>query len=147
MRGKTHAVVAGLWGAVIAAKFGYSPAYVLTAIAGGLFPDTDCRNSIMGRWVPMWLFFKPHRRNLTHSFMGMFIFSMIISIWWPINGFFFGVGYFTHLLLDMLNKSGVPLFYPARAMVSVARFKVGGIMELFVIVGFYIIIMGVMTFI
>ena len=144
MTGRTHAIVSGICGAAVAAKLDVSPICVLSCIVGGLFPDTDCRRSILGRCLPLWFIFKPHRRNITHSFMGLLVFSILLS-WIPLHAIFFAIGYATHLGLDMLNRSGIPLWWPNKHCVTIASVKVGGIGESFIAFLICIIIISVLS--
>lgn len=146
MTGRSHILVSGIYGAALAARFDMSPVYVLASIIGGLFPDTDCRHSLLGRWFPLWLLIKPHRRNITHSFVGLFLFS-ICFLWIPTGALFFAVGYLTHLMLDVFNKQGIPLWWPNKHLVTVANIKVGGFGEGFIVFLFYIIIISVLSWV
>lgn len=62
---------------------------VLVAI-GSLLPDADCRNSYVGRFLPMWLFTK--HRGFLHT-IDVALILMVIS-------FPLGLGYLSHLALD-----------------------------------------------
>lgn len=61
--------------------------------------------------------FSSHREGITHSLLGMIIFTVIISCFAqkykiPNVPYYFLIGYGMHLLGDMLTKRGVPIFYP-----------------------------------
>lgn len=96
------------------------------SIFGSLLPDIDHPTSKMGRRVPIvsrtvnTIF---GHRGFTHSLLaflllgyGLFLLSGFIPA--SVSGYYlplaFGVivGYGSHLLLDMLTVSGIPLFYP-----------------------------------
>lgn len=66
---------------------------VALSALGSLLPDTDHRRSILGRWIPMWLFFK--HRGFMHSIPALIIAYLIHPA--------LGLGYATHLLLDRLK--------------------------------------------
>ena len=56
-------------------------------------------------------FFSDHR-TFTHSLLALFLYTLFFALiyfplWLPI-----AVGYFSHLMLDILNKKKVPIFYP-----------------------------------
>ena len=144
MTGKAHIAVAALTGGVLASKLELHPFYILICTAGGLFADTDIKQSYLGRFIPLWLFFRPHRRNFTHSIAGGVVFSLLFIV--PSFIFMFFVGYMTHLLLDLFNKDGIPLLWPSKKMYSLARFKTGGWGELFIVFVYYIMMMTIMSY-
>lgn len=58
-----------------------------------------------------------HRMGLTHSILGMIIFSVVLSFFARIYEliyveFYFFLGFLFHLICDMCTKRGVPLLYP-----------------------------------
>lgn len=58
-----------------------------------------------------------HRNGLTHSLVGMIVFTLIagyIGKVYHVNNvvYYFMIGYGMHLICDMCTKMGVPLFYP-----------------------------------
>lgn len=58
-----------------------------------------------------------HRNGLTHSAIGLVIFTIIASYIGksyaiPASAYYFVIGYGMHLFCDMNTKMGVPLFYP-----------------------------------
>lgn len=138
-------LIATFLGAMVVFKFDLHPSAILCSIIGGLFPDTDTRKSLLGRWIPMWLFFKPHRRNLLHSFLGAVIFSIPWLYISHIYSILFFLGYMSHLLLDMFNRTGIPFAYPNKYMVSVASVKIGGFGELLLAIAFYIMIVAILN--
>ena len=101
---------------------GYSS---LAASLGGLLPDIDHPESVVGRRVrlisvPLSAIFG--HRGFTHSLLAVALIGLLVTqvplygqSWWvPIC-----VGYLSHILGDALSASGVPLLYP----VSKRRFK------------------------
>lgn len=132
-------------GAMVAFKFHLHPIAIVCCTIGGLFPDTDTRNSLLGRWIPMWLFFRPHRRNLLHSFLGAILFSIPWLYISHIYSILFFLGYMSHLILDMFNRTGIPFAYPNKHMVSVASVKIGGFGELLLAIAFYIMIVAILN--
>ncbi|MCM8781903.1 MAG: metal-dependent hydrolase [Candidatus Omnitrophica bacterium] len=89
------------------------------ACLGSLFPDIDTTASFIGRiFSPLALFLERRfgHRTITHSLLGTIIFAIIfIPLVFLRNKLFFVcliLGYLSHILIDCLNKSGVPLFYP-----------------------------------
>lgn len=143
--GRTHVVVATLMGALVAYRYGLDPLTIVVCSIGGLFADTDMKRSMLGRFIPMWLFFHPHRRNLLHSLLG----AVACSIPWfyvsPEYALMFWLGYVSHLVLDMFNVTGIPLWYPNKRMVSLGRVKSGGFGELLLAIGFYMIVVVLLS--
>lgn len=61
--------------------------------------------------------FSSHRNGLTHSIVGLIVFTMITGYLGktynlPNLIYYFMTGYGMHLVCDMLTKMGIPLFYP-----------------------------------
>jgi len=98
-------------------------------IVGALLPDIDIENSkISSNLKPIakiinWLGFK--HRGLTHSLLGGIILNLPFYALYRYDLIpkiiFTGlvIGYLSHLLADMLNPTGVPLFYPFRKKFSI----------------------------
>ncbi|MCK8828241.1 metal-dependent hydrolase [Natroniella acetigena] len=96
--------------------------FYIATIIGALIPDIDHANSKAGK--KLWFISKPLKlfgikhRGLTHSILGLILFALltqelvklklISNIIW--SGLI--IGYFSHLITDMLNVQGIPLFYP-----------------------------------
>ena len=58
---------------------------------------------------------KTHHRSFTHSILGLFIYSFILSYGFKetvVVPFF--MAYLSHILIDLLNKKGLTLFYPIK---------------------------------
>lgn len=123
---------------------GYGLVAVIPMIAGGYFggllPDIDHPGSKIGRalypiaWVVNKIF---GHRGATHSLLALFLTSVLFIL--PalmLEGFSafmytqfaigVGVGFLSHLILDMSTKSGVPLLYPfTRKSFRIARLTTG----------------------
>ncbi|WP_138203478.1 metal-dependent hydrolase [Haloimpatiens lingqiaonensis] len=61
--------------------------------------------------------FSSHREGITHSIVGMVLFTLIASYLGKMYGihqitYYFLIGYGMHLICDMFTKRGVPIFYP-----------------------------------
>ncbi|GAB6098169.1 hypothetical protein JCM16358_00480 [Halanaerocella petrolearia] len=96
--------------------------FYIAAIIGALIPDIDHANSKAGK--KLWFISKPLKlfgikhRGVTHSLLGMILFGLLtkqlIDLNWIDLIVWLGliIGYFSHLIADMFNKQGVPLFYP-----------------------------------
>lgn len=144
MTGKSHLIASGIMGAAVSAKLGLHPLHILICMLGGLFPDTDKRGTYLGRFIPLWFFVGPHRRNITHSLLGAIAFSLLWIL--PSYAFLFFAGYISHLLLDMFNRTGIALWWPRKHMVTVADIKVGGLGELLVTFIFYMIVIAILSY-
>lgn len=54
-------------------------------------------------------------RSFTHSILGCFVYTLILSYGFNNNILIpFLCGYISHIILDLLNKKGVALFYPSK---------------------------------
>lgn len=96
------------------------PAAILTS----LLPDLDHPQSVLGqrlRWIsiPMARIFG--HRGFTHSLLAivgiaLFESKLLLRSWQipPDTLYSMIIGYFSHLLADMLTPSGVPLLWPCR---------------------------------
>lgn len=96
-----------------------SPLALSFAALGAMLPDIDTTASAIGRiCFPISLIIerKFGHRTITHSLLGVVIFSIVfIPLLFLRNKQFFlclVLGYLSHLILDAVNKTGVPLFYP-----------------------------------
>ena len=136
MTGKTHRILgigAGLSYAIFALPIHYSPATLSTVLVGSYFasliPDLDRSTAEIWNSVPLGKTFGKivdpfiKHRNISHSALGLVIFSLIIFIiiksfpdYWAINKnltfWSLIIAYSSHLLADMLTVDGVPLLYP-----------------------------------
>lgn len=96
------------------------PAALLTS----LLPDIDHPKSVLGqrlRWLAIPIARAFGHRGFTHSLLaiagGMALFQMDVPRSWPIPADALHamiIGYFSHLLADMLTPAGVPLLWPCR---------------------------------
>ena len=70
-------------------------------------------------FVLLWIagFLSDHR-GFTHSAAAMAAFSGCVALIHPGVGFAFAAGYASHLLLDLLNRKGLRLFFPLPGRVS-----------------------------
>ncbi|EOI1367686.1 metal-dependent hydrolase [Serratia marcescens] len=96
------------------------PAALLTS----LLPDIDHPKSVLGqrlRWIALPIARAFGHRGFTHSLLaiagGMALFQLDVPRSWPIPADALHamiIGYFSHLLADMLTPAGVPLLWPCR---------------------------------
>lgn len=129
------------------------------SLLGSTFPDIDQKQSTSGRrffllswFIRFWSFIgrKLHidtiskatdHRGITHSLIiPVFIYTIYYflsqkfnfyhSIDFMVNGFFLGI--LTHLITDMLNPTGIPLFAPfSYIKFNIAKIKTGSSQENF----------------
>lgn len=113
MMAPTHLAFAGLVGSLTG-----TPQYAFLLL-GSLFPDIDHPNSTLGRFIPLGYFIR--HRTITHSLLALAI-ALYANPW-------FGVGYATHLFLDALNPSRVPMLYPYEKKFGIGLIRTGSVVE------------------
>jgi inner membrane protein len=69
----------------------------------------------------LFVFSKTQHRTIMHSLLGMVIFSVIVFIIRPAILPAFVVGYGSHLLMDSITVSGVPLLYPRQRIYGIRK--------------------------
>lgn len=136
MMGKTH-IVGGLCLGVCASTLWLEPTFNFESITltglfiassgiGGLLPDLDCPTSLIGRRVKLisWGLNKAFgHRGFTHTpfftlllaFILILLSNTVPETWQGPYLVMTGgliLGYFSHLILDMFTKEGIPALYP-----------------------------------
>ena len=146
MNGRTHMAggVALACGLNITGAFADSPvklaALIGSSLIGAVILDIDKKNTTISNRHPVVSFFTrlfTTHRGFTHSLLSMVITGSLVYIISsaivpnlknPVcSGYL--LGYLSHLILDMLNPKGVPLFFPCKVKISLAGIKTGGITE------------------
>jgi inner membrane protein len=98
----------------------FNPALAGLAVLGALLPDIDTEKSAIGRLLgPIALYIerKLGHRQATHSLIALVLLGLgtapliYLKLFWWIALL---CGYLSHLIIDTVNKSGVPLFYPSK---------------------------------
>lgn len=143
MTGKTHRIIgiaSGLTYFLFSSDPHYSPATLGAVLVGSYFssliPDLDQPAADFWDSLPFGHtlaeavdpFFK--HRNISHSIIGLIIFSSAIYYLFRIFPEYWGintplvfisclVAYGSHLLADMLTEEGIPLFLPYHRMVGI----------------------------
>jgi inner membrane protein len=94
------------------------------ALLTSLLPDIDHPKSILGqrlKWISTPIARIFGHRGFTHSLLaligGIALFQMDISRYWIIPADVLHamiIGYFSHLLADMITPAGIPLLWPCR---------------------------------
>ena len=102
-------------------------AIVLASIVGALLPDIDHRNSTISRKPIMGavgaiLRLGVSHRGITHSLLALALVGIVGTLAHEQVGVALALGYASHLALDMLTPSGVPLYAPLSwRMVKIAH--------------------------
>lgn len=96
-------------------------------VIGSLLPDIDHPNSKINKYNPIALLiskFVKHR-TLTHSLLWMGIVSLIgVVLKFDTQAIIgLNIGILSHLILDMMTVSGVPLFYPYKKSFRIMKLK------------------------
>lgn len=140
MTGKTHITAGILTGITISAfnHFGFEKTVTYCVISGAaaLIPDIDLVTSKAGAKIKPISFiinkFFGHRTICHAPIVYASIFFLLMSFF-PSYSFYIDMiyfGIFSHLLLDMLNLKGIPLFYPfSRKRYNLASIKTNGFFE------------------
>lgn len=102
-------------------SLGAEPSTSVLALAGlgSLLPDIDTPKASLGRLFPLspWIEHRFGHRQITHSWI-LIVFCLVIfspmAIFSSTRLKFTGLmlGIISHIMIDMANPSGVPLFYP-----------------------------------
>ena len=125
MRGYTHVAASITLLTFIPA----TPSTIIGLMLGSLLPDIDADGSTITRILPK---IPIEHRTITHSFLALVAMTVVAAIFsrYFALGMFFG--YLSHLLLDSLNPTGVPFFYPfikIKYRFSKIRIRTGSILE------------------
>lgn len=83
---------------------------IIGLILGSLLPDIDTPHSILGRYN-IFSYFMSHR-GITHTLLGLAIFSFLVYGIFPNTAKGFIFGYYLHLLMDFLTPQGIMWLYP-----------------------------------
>ena len=111
------------------------------AVFGAKLPDIDTRRSSItnkNRLLSFLIRVYTKHRGITHSHFLLFIF---MTLFMPllelndiyINNFIIGffLGYLSHLIYDMMNPKGIPLFYPvSKNHIHIAKIVTGSFEEI-----------------
>lgn len=151
MRGKTHAAAGaaiGL-GCSIAYSLPVDDACVLTvvAMAASLLPDIDICTSTAGRTVvpasAMIQLLFGHRTIFHAPLIYAAIYVVLLPFLWGTNLYCYLVAatlaIASHIILDLFNRKGIPLFWPWNKRFHIASFRSGGIVDRVLGVLFYLL--------
>ncbi len=130
MVGTTHAAVGAALGVSLSVVTPHYTPLTLALVAGfaALLPDIDQPFSIIGRRAHVARYM--HHRGITHTGLALLVvgFASLILFPLPIAVAIF-VGYGSHLLLDSLTPSGIPLWYPQKRKFRLAKIRTGGFID------------------
>ena len=130
MSGRTHALVPAALAAVL---FHADPLLLLTAAAGGLIPDLDEPQSVIGQrfWIlAWWMKYLCGHRTVSHSLvmvLGLMVMGLLLLIPTPLV-VTFGLGWGSHLILDGLS-GGILLWWPSKQRWVLGRHPVFGALD------------------
>ncbi|RHW39468.1 hypothetical protein D1B33_01085 [Lysinibacillus yapensis] len=125
------------------------------ALLGSLLPDIDHRNSYIGRKLKVASFIISKtlgHRSVIHTPLVIFAFSALLYFFSKeltgqsqvLSSYFImglSAGMWSHLLLDMMTRRGIPLLYPiTKKSFRIANFKGGGMGDTISIIGCAILI-------
>lgn len=102
-----------------------NPVDIFLVGAGSLFPDIDLINSGFQKNSKNGVSFK-HRGIMHTPFLALCIFLFYYMIFRNYMIFPFIIGYLSHIFLDFLTVSGVPILYPiSKNRFNLMRIKTG----------------------
>lgn len=104
-----------LFSIVLLKLLGFDSILIFLGALAALLPDIDITNSPIGRLLPQLsrrIGRRYAHRSITHSLPILALISAAGSILGFDASLALAVGYMSHIILDMLNPSGVPLLYP-----------------------------------
>lgn len=149
MTGRTH-IIAGVAVGIIASQFVPTIKQKAMLIGGcwigSLIPDIDTPNSMISKATVLihYLFSWCGHRKLTHSILGVLLFSLVIILL-GVNALSIGLimGYMSHLLMDSLTVQGIPILYPKLKRYRIGKVRTGSEQEMAVAA---VIVLGVILY-
>jgi len=136
MTKRSHILVGFCFGLI----FNVNP---LLSIVGSLIPDIDI---IWGRYFKnnFWL----SHRGITHHFIIPLILLTLSTFYNELSFVLLpvSIGYFSHLLADLLTINGIPLFFSYYPRISFKILKTGSFLEYFIVFSFFFIIVFIKFF-
>jgi len=124
-----------LAGTAAAYAAGAEPLVSAAAGFAAVLPDIDTPGSFIGKKLPFFSFFFRHR-GFTHSLMFAVLVYLLVYRFLGVElALYAAAGFGSHILLDMLNPSGVELFWPLTWRVSILKIRTGGFCEILLLAG------------
>jgi inner membrane protein len=114
MTSRTHAIVGVAAAVPIVTVSNFY--FISFALMGALFPDIDIKAKVK-------------HRGFTHSLLCICLLYPLIYYFTSSGALFFTIGFISHLVLDMLTKRGIALFYPIKMRVGLKLFRTGGTVD------------------
>lgn len=81
-------------------------------LIGSIFPDADIRKSLIGKFIPLWIWFK--HRTFIHSLQSAVLFSIPVTLFYWKWGVLFFLGYLFHMMMDSGTPMGIVWIYKKR---------------------------------
>lgn len=107
-------VITGTFAAFAGENIWQTKSNIACVLVCSLLPDIDLPKSPISlpiRPLSRWINRKYGHRTITHSIWAMI--TVILVAWaFGLSPMICGIAFFSHLLLDMMTKSGVPILYP-----------------------------------
>ena len=123
----------------------YSVISLLLVLFGSILPDIDEQHSKMNQWSGILgriIAFLFKHRGFFHSLLFLGILAGLL--WYAgfgLYGLALSVGFFAHLMGDSLTPLGIRPFYPFSLKVFRGPIRVGGVVEMMMMLGLIVIIM------
>jgi len=119
-------------GLAVGALVSTTPTAIIISGISALLPDIDKFNSKMGRAapllsIPISIIFG--HRGLLHSLLAAGLIYLLTLKLLPTYSLYCLAGYLSHLLLDCLTPSGVPLLWPVPFRFRIPVIKTGSMFE------------------
>lgn len=89
--------------------------FVIFGLIGFIIPDLDTKSSKFGKSIffrPMQFFLK--HRGFLHSLAFGILVGLILTLFLPVFGLGFFVGYSSHIFSDSFTKEGIAPFWPLK---------------------------------
>ncbi|MBU0470513.1 MAG: metal-dependent hydrolase [Nanoarchaeota archaeon] len=122
----------------------------LIILLGSILPDIDERRSKINTWTGVLGYvvalFSRHR-GFFHSLLFFISSSLVMGYYW--NSYYAGglfLGYSLHLLGDGFTRQGVQIFYPFSDFKISGPIKVGGIVEVLLVLLLIVTVAGILFF-
>ena len=78
-------------------------------------------------------------RGFSHSLLGVIAFTFSVYLIYKPFTIWFIAGYISHIIIDLLNYKGIPLFFPLKHNFQIGLCKAGGIVDkVIALVGIFI---------
>ncbi|MCI4462598.1 MAG: metal-dependent hydrolase [Caldisericum sp.] len=86
-----------------------TPATITGLFIGAILPDIDVEGATITRYLPR---IPVEHRTITHSILALAVVMFFANIVSTQFGVGMAMGYLSHLVLDAMTPTGVPLLYP-----------------------------------